>query len=130
MLKRHYKIGDLVEKVGGDYTFDGEIRCIFTKRSGAVRFVVEDDRGVLHVFSDRVIRRRFSADSPPYPPQTRVWVDMGVGDPILAYTASSFRDEVYDGGWAVRVQADSGNRFTTSALNLEPWAGDDDEGGE
>lgn len=49
-------IGDKVEKVGGDYTFVGTIVAKFTKLSGAVRFVVEDDRGVLHVYSEKNLR--------------------------------------------------------------------------
>lgn len=36
-------------KIGGDYRFDGEIRSVLTKRSGQVRIVVEDDRGVLFI---------------------------------------------------------------------------------
>ena len=42
-----FKTGDLVEKVGGDYTFVGHVVAVFEKISGAVRLVVEDDRGVL-----------------------------------------------------------------------------------
>jgi len=42
-----------VRKVGGDYTFEGVVVAVFTKLSGKVRYVVEDDRGVLHIFSDK-----------------------------------------------------------------------------
>lgn len=52
-----YSIGDLVEKVGGDYTFVGIVVAAFKKLSGAERYVVEDDRGVLHVYSAKVLRR-------------------------------------------------------------------------
>jgi hypothetical protein len=51
-----YKLGDHVEKVGGDYTFEGIVVAAFTKLSGVPRYVVEDDRGVLHVYSDKVLR--------------------------------------------------------------------------
>jgi len=51
-----YKIGDLVEKVGGDYTFVGHVVSVFEKLSGAVRLVVEDDRGVLHVYSEKILK--------------------------------------------------------------------------
>lgn len=47
--------GDRVEKVVGDYTFVGVV-AKFTKLSGAVRFVVEDDRGVLHVYSEKNLK--------------------------------------------------------------------------
>lgn len=49
--------GDMVEKVGGDYTFVGRIVAVFTKIHGAWRFVVEDDRGVLHIYSEKNLRR-------------------------------------------------------------------------
>lgn len=49
-------IGDRVEKIGGDYTFIGHIVSVFTKRSGAVRYVVEDDRGVLHIYSEKNLK--------------------------------------------------------------------------
>ena len=53
-----YSVGDLVEKVGGDYTFIGVVVAAFKKLSGAERYVVEDDRGVLHVYSAKVLRLR------------------------------------------------------------------------
>lgn len=53
-----YSVGDHVEKVGGDYTFIGVVVAAFNKLSGAERYVVEDDRGVLHVYSAKVLRLR------------------------------------------------------------------------
>lgn len=53
-----FRVGDPVQKVGGDYTFEGWVVAAFTKRSGAVRFVVEDDRGVLHVYSQKNLELR------------------------------------------------------------------------
>jgi len=50
-----FKVGDSVYKIGGDYTFEGVVVAAFKKLSGAERFVVEDDRGVLHVFSEKVL---------------------------------------------------------------------------
>ena len=50
-------VGDKVEKVGGDYTFVGIVVAAFKKLSGAERFVVEDDRGVLHVYSEKILRK-------------------------------------------------------------------------
>lgn len=46
-------IGRAVAKRGGDYEFDGEIRAVIVKRSGAVRYAVEDDRGLLLVMNAR-----------------------------------------------------------------------------
>lgn len=51
------EIGMLVEKVGGDYQFKGHIVAKFKKLSGAVRYVVEDDRGVLHVYSAKILKK-------------------------------------------------------------------------
>ena len=45
-------VGDKVEKAGGDYIFPGTVVAVFTKLSGKIRLVVEDDRGILHVFSE------------------------------------------------------------------------------
>ena len=46
-------VGDKVHKLGGDYRFEGIVVAAFKKLSGAERYVVEDDRGVLHIFSER-----------------------------------------------------------------------------
>lgn len=51
-----FNVGDKVEKVGGDYTFVGIVVSVFEKLSGAIRLVVEDDRGVLHVYSEKILR--------------------------------------------------------------------------
>lgn len=50
-------VGDTVEKVGGDYTFKGVVVSSFAKLSGQIRHVVEDDRGVLHIYSEKNLRR-------------------------------------------------------------------------
>lgn len=55
-MQAQFKVGDKVEKVGGDYTFVGTVVSVFQKLSGAVRLVVEDDRGVLHVYSEKNLR--------------------------------------------------------------------------
>ena len=48
-----FKTGDSVHKVGGDYTFEGIIVSAFPKLSGQIRYVVEDDRGILHIYSEK-----------------------------------------------------------------------------
>lgn len=45
------EIGSQVKKVGGDYRFDGVVISIFEKLSGQIRYAVEDDRGVIHIYS-------------------------------------------------------------------------------
>lgn len=44
-------VGDRIEKRGGDYRFAGEVVAVFNKRNGVVRYVVENDDGILHIFS-------------------------------------------------------------------------------
>ena len=58
---RGFSVGDAVSKVGGDYRFDGVVVAAFAKRSGLVRYVVEDDRGILHIFSSRNLERAEAA---------------------------------------------------------------------
>lgn len=48
-----YSIGNEVKKIGGDYSFEGIVVSVFSKLSGSIRYVVEDDRGVLHIYSDK-----------------------------------------------------------------------------
>lgn len=52
VIRPSYIVGDLVAKTGGDYRFDGVVVAAFEKLSGVKRYVVEDDRGILHVYSD------------------------------------------------------------------------------
>jgi len=47
-----YERGDKVHKGGGDYTFDGTVIAVFEKLSGKIRYAVEDDRGIIHIFSE------------------------------------------------------------------------------
>lgn len=49
------QIGSKVIKRDGDYTFVGEVVAIFPKRSGAMRIVVEDDRGLLLIMNGRMV---------------------------------------------------------------------------
>lgn len=52
MTETKLNIGDRIRKSGGDYTFEGEVVSIFRKRSGAVRIVAEDDRGLCFIFNE------------------------------------------------------------------------------
>jgi len=43
--------GDFVRKEGGDFSFEGHVVSVVRKkRSGEIRYVVEDDRGLLFIF--------------------------------------------------------------------------------
>ena len=49
-----FAIGDFVHKKTGDYRFEGVVVAVFTKiNPDHVRLVVEDDRGILHVYSEK-----------------------------------------------------------------------------
>lgn len=53
-----FKVGDAVSKSGGDYRFDGTVVSVFNKTTGHTRYVVEDDRGVLHIYSKKNLVKR------------------------------------------------------------------------
>lgn len=59
-----HRVGDPVGRVGSDFRFDGVVVAVFHKLSGELRYVVEDDRGVLFVQSDRNLEAR-DAPRPP-----------------------------------------------------------------
>jgi len=48
-----FQVGDVVIKIGGDYTFEGIVVSAFWKVSGAHRYVVENKNGILHIFSEK-----------------------------------------------------------------------------
>ncbi len=50
--------GSKVSKTSGDYKFDGIVVATFQKLSGQTRYVVEDDRGILHIFSAKNLKFR------------------------------------------------------------------------
>lgn len=50
LMDQIIEVGDKVSKKGGDYRFDGFVVAVFKKLSGHERYVVEDDRGVLHIY--------------------------------------------------------------------------------
>lgn len=50
LMEQIIAVGDKVSKKGGDYRFDGVVVAVFAKLSGVERYVVEDDRGVLHIY--------------------------------------------------------------------------------
>lgn len=49
--KKQLVVGDRVIKTGGDYVFQGYIVSVFRKVKGQIRYVVENDDGILHIFS-------------------------------------------------------------------------------
>lgn len=60
-----FAIGDYVEKVSGDYRFDGVVVAAFHKLDGRARYVVENGDGLLHVFSASNLARAPAAPLPP-----------------------------------------------------------------
>lgn len=49
--------GARVRNTGSDYHFEGVIVAIFQKRNGLLRCVVENDDGILHIFSAKNLER-------------------------------------------------------------------------
>ena len=56
-----YKVGEAVEKYAGDYAFTGWVVAVLTKRTGQVRYVVEDERGLLLILNETQLRPREEA---------------------------------------------------------------------
>jgi len=56
-----FALGALVEKVGGDYTYEGEVVGVVHKLKGQVRYVVEDARGMLFIFNGAGLKHRAHA---------------------------------------------------------------------
>lgn len=54
------EVGDLISKPKG-YSFDGEVRAVFTTRAGEVRVVAENGEGILHIFAERQLALRSKA---------------------------------------------------------------------
>ena len=51
-VKSQIQKGDTVIKSSGDYSFTGTVVAVFEKLSGKVRVVVENQDGILHIFSE------------------------------------------------------------------------------
>lgn len=67
---RHaFAVGDYVEKIGGDYEFLGRVVSVFRKfcrhdfregvPTGPARCVVQNIDGVVHIFNESQIKKRF-----------------------------------------------------------------------
>ena len=50
-------VGDKVEKITGDYLFEGIIVSKFNKLEGQLRYVVQNKDGILHIFSEKNLRK-------------------------------------------------------------------------
>ena len=50
-------IGDKVTKIKGDYKFEGTVVSVFEKLSGKVRLVIENQDGILHIFSESNLKQ-------------------------------------------------------------------------
>ena len=48
-----FKIGDKVQKIGGDYFFKGTVIASFHKLNGKARYCVENSDGLIHIFNGK-----------------------------------------------------------------------------
>lgn len=46
-----HAVGTKFEKTGGDYQFKGEVVAVFTKKNGTLRYVGENEDGLLFIFN-------------------------------------------------------------------------------
>ena len=54
---RPLQVGDIVEKLTGDFYYKGEIVAAFTTLRGRRRFIVENPQGQLYIFNDKQLTR-------------------------------------------------------------------------
>jgi hypothetical protein len=50
-------VGEIVEKTTGDYRYVGTVVAVVHKLDGQIRYVVEDDRGLLLIMSSKQIQK-------------------------------------------------------------------------
>jgi len=50
-----YDIGQRFRKTGGDYSFEGVIVAAFKKKTGLIRYVGENEDGLLFIFNEKSI---------------------------------------------------------------------------
>jgi len=55
MMEPKYQVGQQFEKIGGDYHFRGTIVAAFTKLNGTIRYVGENEDGLLFIFNEGAI---------------------------------------------------------------------------
>ena len=57
MDQPQFNVGDQVKKApGGDYQYEGTIVGVIRKLSGAIRYVIEDSRGLLFIMNEKQLR--------------------------------------------------------------------------
>src|SRR5215217_7694109 len=81
-----FKVGDKAEKAVGDYDFSGTIIGVPTKLSGQVRYDIEDEKGSIHIFSGKQLRK--SSTMKPYIDLVRDVMKNGVDRPDRTGTGS------------------------------------------
>lgn len=106
-------IGHRVAKRSGDYEFDGEVVAIIPKRSGAIRYAVEDDRGLLLVMNARQCGLPEPEDRSP---RSAPWRQEGVAD------LAAFRITTSD------PRFDPAGPVTINGFLYRPAKEDDDNG--
>lgn len=86
MSEQEFEIGDKVEKAVGDYDFSGEIIGKPKKLSGQTRYDIEDEKGSIHIFSAKQLRK--SSTMKPYIDLVRNVMKNGVDRPDRTGTGS------------------------------------------
>lgn len=133
-----FPAGTEVEKLGGDYTFAGPVVGVARKLSGAVRYVVEDDRGALHIFRGEQLRRPPAGDATSRPCQGEgqagdagqggAMGKGGLGSPALDFDAAAraigqmaAADQAEARGWskaAAEIRAGDARTLTVDGATL------------
>jgi hypothetical protein len=54
-----FRIEDYVMNLPNtDFKFEGQVRAVFRKKNGNLRYVVENADGLLHIFAERHLTRK------------------------------------------------------------------------
>jgi hypothetical protein len=64
MENEMFQEGDTVRKFSGDYQFVGTVDAVVKKRSGQVRYVVENDDGLLLILNGQQLKLELPGQMP------------------------------------------------------------------
>lgn len=86
MTELEFEVGDKVEKSVGDYDFYGVVIGKPIKTSGQIRYDIEDEKGSIHIFSGKQLRK--SSSMKPYIDLVRDVMKNGIDRPDRTGTGS------------------------------------------
>jgi hypothetical protein len=119
-------VGSIVEKIGGDYDFQGQVVSVFHKKDGKIRYVVEDDRRCLHLYSEKNLKLSGPRCGETHGTSTGTPANMSSSVPPLTEESGSNPDgfanraeclESIESGLPFLYDADKGNAEAAKEIN-------------